>query len=80
MYVSDLKSSVKQPIRQLKAFRRIHLAKGSSKKVAFKLAVQDLSFWDAAKKSFVVEPGEFEIQVGASSADIRARSRLTVRA
>ena len=80
LYVSDLKSSVKQPIRQLKAFRRIHLAKGSSKKVAFKLAVQDLSFWDAAKKSFVVEPGEFEIQVGASSADIRARSRLTVRA
>jgi beta-glucosidase len=39
---------------------------------------RDLAHYDEARKAFAVEPGEFEIEVGASSRDIRLRSRLSV--
>ena len=78
LYVRDLKCSVKQPIRQLKAFQRIHLGRGERKTVALKVAVKELAFWDVRNHSFVVEAGAFEFQVGASSEDIRKKIRVTV--
>ncbi len=71
LYVKDLKSSVIQPIKRLREFKRITLDKGDITTVTFKLRNEDFSYWDEKKKDWHIEPGEFEIQIGCSSKDIR---------
>ncbi len=79
LYVRDVKASVKRPNRQLRGFRRISLDPGETASVTIPLKVGDLGFWDDARGGWFVEPGEFEIMVGASSADIRLRDVLIVK-
>jgi beta-glucosidase len=79
LYVRDGAPRKGAPIRQLRGFARIGLAAGEVRRVAFTLVPErDLAHYDEARKAFAVEPGEFEIEVGASSRDIRLRSRLSV--
>jgi beta-glucosidase len=68
LYIRDLVSSVTRPVQELKDFRRITLAKGMSKKVEFEIAPDKLQFYNLDMQR-VVEPGEFEIQLGRSSID-----------
>ncbi|MEW6202206.1 MAG: glycoside hydrolase family 3 C-terminal domain-containing protein [bacterium] len=79
LYVRVLESSVKQPLKRLKGYRRIHLKRGEAQTVSIPLAVKDLRFWDERNNRFVVEPGEFEILVGASAGDIRLREKIEVK-
>ncbi len=78
VYVRDIKASVKVPIRQLKRFQRITLKPGEQKTISFNLPASELSFYDIKSNDFIVEPGEFEIQVGCSSEDIRLRKTFFV--
>jgi len=78
VYVRDIKASVKVPVRQLKRFRRITLKPNESKTVSFNLPASELSFYDIKSNDFIVEPGEFEIQIGSSSEDIRLRKTFFV--
>jgi len=71
LYIKDLKSSVIQPIKRLREFKRITLDQGDITTVTFSLGNEDFSYWDETKKGWHIEPGEFEIQVGASSVDIK---------
>jgi beta-glucosidase len=66
LYVRDLVSSVTRPIKELKDFKRISLAPGESKTVAFVITPDKLSFLDLNMRN-VVEPGWFDIMVGTSS-------------
>jgi beta-glucosidase len=61
----------------LKAFQRINLKKGETKTVSFQLSRKDLSFWNE-KNEFVMEPGEIQILIGASSEDIRLKTKTTI--
>lgn len=70
VYIHDLVSSVTRPVRELKAFRRVHLEAGSSQRVEFLLGPAELSFFDA-KMNRIVEPGEFDVTVGGSSTEGR---------
>jgi beta-glucosidase len=80
LYVRDLESSQPMPRKQLRAFSRIHLARGEQKTVAFELRpARDLTYYDVNRKTEAIEPGDFEIQIGASSDDIRVRGRVRVR-
>ncbi len=80
LYVRDVKSRRLMPIKQLRGFERIALGKGEQKTVTFKLnAENDLRYYDAAEQQYRVEPGEFEIQIGASSTDIRVSGMVTVQ-
>ena len=75
LYLRDVVSTVTRPVQELKGFRRIFLKPGEAKKVEFVLTADELSLVDEHMKR-VVEPGRFEIMVGA--ADRRAaRSRWT---
>jgi len=74
VYIRDLQASIKVPIRQLKRFQRITLKPQESKLVKFNLSASELSFYDIESNDFIVEQGEFEIQIGSSSQDIRLRS------
>lgn len=77
LYLHDPVASVTRPLKELKGFRRIHLAPGQSTQVDFELGPEALALWDAHMKR-VVEPGAFEIVVGASSSDIRQTATLRV--
>jgi beta-glucosidase len=73
LYVRDLFASVVRPRMELKRFERISLAPGESRRVTFELGHDALAFYDINTASWLVEPGEFEIMVGSSSADIRGK-------
>jgi beta-glucosidase len=79
LYVSYPGSAVERPMRQLRGFQRLTLKPNETRTVEMKLKAADLSYWDAEKHAFVVEPGKIEVQVGASSADIRLKRTLSVR-
>ena len=78
LYVRDLLASVVRPVKELKAFGRVELRAGESARVTFAVPTDMLCFTGMEGRR-IVEPGEFELQVGASSADIRLRAtvRLT---
>jgi beta-glucosidase len=61
----------------LKGFSRITLKPGETGELAFEVGPEQLSLWNREMKR-VVEPGEFKIMVGSSSADIRQQGRLMV--
>jgi beta-glucosidase len=76
LYVHDGHSKIDRPVRELKGFQRVELKPGETKSVEFKMDRAALSYWSPYKKDWVAEPGTFEIQVGASSRDIRLRAPL----
>lgn len=78
LYVRDVASSVVRPVKELRGFQRLTLQPGEKRAITFTLPAAKLSFWDEKTHAFVVEPGAFELMVGASSADIRARATLEV--
>lgn len=73
LYIHDAKSKVDRPKKELKGFKRISLKAGESKKVKLKIDKTALSFYDVETKSWMAEPGEFEILIGSSSKDIRLK-------
>jgi beta-glucosidase len=80
LYVRDTRSIPAMALKALRGFSRIHLARGEQKVVAFELrAGRDLSHYDVNRHAEAVDPGEFEVQVGASSRDIRLTGRVLVR-
>ncbi len=72
LYIKDLLASVARPVMELKGFKRIHLKRGESKEISFKITPEMLSMLDI-NLNRIVEPGEFRIMIGASSYDIRLR-------
>jgi beta-glucosidase len=78
LYVSDTACSVPRPPKELKAFKKVALASGETKTVSFTLTKEALSFYDVKSKDWVTEPGDFEILVGSSSRDIRAKGKFTL--
>lgn len=71
LYVSDLKSSLPRPIKELKGFSKVKLAPGEEKAVSITVSKDALSFFDDAKHQWVAEPGRFEAVIAASAADIK---------
>jgi len=71
LYVNDEKSSLPRPIKELKGFEKISLQPGEVKMVSFTLTKEDLSYYDDKKNSWIAEPGNFKIMIGASATDIR---------
>ncbi len=76
LYLADLECSLARPDQELKAFEKVALDPGETKTVRFGLTRRDFSFYDPAREDWVAEPGEFEVRVGSSSRDIRARARF----
>lgn len=76
LYLRDRFAGISRPVRELKGFEKIALAPGEATKVTFRLTGQELGYYDPAG-NFIVEPGEFDVFVGGSSAaDLTARFTL----
>ncbi len=78
MYVADKVASVAQPQITLRGFQKVNLKAGESRRVTFTLGFDELSIINADMKR-VIEPGDFDIMIGASSQDIRLKDKLSVK-
>jgi beta-glucosidase len=65
-------------VRRLCAFQRVSLKAGETKNVELTLPAEQLRSYDLAQKKYAVCPGAYELQIGASSSDIRQRQTLTI--
>jgi beta-glucosidase len=78
VYLKHKNSPVPQPIHSLIAFQRVPIAKGATANVDLEIPVERFHYWDIAKNAYVVDPGAYEVQIGASSQDIRQTCAVTV--
>ncbi len=79
LYVSDLKTTLPRPVKELKGFKKISLEPGQTETVTFEITRGDLSYFDDDKHAWVVDPGKFEALIGASSRDIRSKVAFKVK-
>ncbi|MFF0154814.1 glycoside hydrolase family 3 C-terminal domain-containing protein [Micromonospora sp. NPDC005203] len=79
LYTHQRASRVKTPIRQLRAFQRVELSPGQTRTVTLRLPAADLAHWDVTRSRWVVESSTYDLMVGASAEDIRARTAVRVR-
>lgn len=78
LYVTENNPTVARPKKELKAFKKVKLAPGSSEVVSFDLLHKDLAFWNENSHKWQVNPGEYTISLGTSSADIDAQVTVSV--
>jgi beta-glucosidase len=78
VYVGFPSSAPDTPVRQLRGFDKIKdLKPGESRNVEIKLRNKDLSYWDVKAKKWVIPKGDFVVEVGASSRDLRLQGKVT---
>jgi beta-glucosidase len=75
LYVRDEEASVTRPVKELRGFRRVHLAAGERRRVTFRLAAEQLAF-TGLDGQLVLEPGRVRVMVGTSSADLPCQADL----
>jgi beta-glucosidase len=78
VYVRDPACAVYRPDRELRAFAKVALAPGETARVELPLGERAFAFWDVERGAWSVEPGPYEVLIGASSRDLRGRTTLTV--
>lgn len=76
LYIREVESSIKRPLKQLAAFERISLEPGEKKMVTLNLPYKSLSYYDDNTGNFIVNEGDFEIMVGTSSEEILLRADI----
>ncbi|WP_369915099.1 glycoside hydrolase family 3 C-terminal domain-containing protein [Xanthomonas sp. NCPPB 3005] len=80
LYLHPLSPKRDRATKELRGFQRIALQPGETREVSFAISPQtDLRSYDEARKAYVVDPGDYELQVGASSSDVRVRQRFSVQ-
>ena len=77
LYISDLKSTLPRPKKELKAFSKVTLAPGETRTVSFPITVDALRYYDDAKGTWVAEPGAFEALIGTASDKLTTKVRFT---
>ncbi|MBQ7837707.1 MAG: glycoside hydrolase family 3 C-terminal domain-containing protein [Clostridia bacterium] len=78
LYVADKESTIYRPVKELKGFKKIWLNPGEAKEITIELSKRAFAFYNVNINDWCVESGEFEILVGASSADIRLSATVSV--
>ena len=80
LYVSDNESTIYRPVKELKGFKKVWLEPGETKEVAIELSKRAFAFYNVNINDWCVESGDFDILVGASSADIKLTATVNVTA
>jgi beta-glucosidase len=73
LYIRDVVASVSRPVKELKNFQKIMLKAGEEKAVHFSIDENDLKFFNA-QLEYTAEPGEFRVQIGLDSQDVKEQS------
>lgn len=80
LYVAPHAPALPRPVKELKAFAKVELAPGEARAVTLTLQPRDFAYYDPDKKDWVVEPGAYDLVVGASTADVRLTRTITLTA
>lgn len=80
LYVGDVEAQVARPVRELRKAAKVDLEPGASTPVTFTLDARDLSYWSVAGQCWLLEPGAFRVEIGASSRDIRLATTVDIAA
>ncbi len=78
IYIAPIAAQADRPDKELKAFAKVELGAGRSKKVSLTLKQEDFMYFDAQLHKFIADAGDYEILVGASCEDIRLRGIATL--
>jgi beta-glucosidase len=78
LYIKDPERTFDMPKKKLRAFKRVHIPADEQTNVTFILSKDDFAFWHPDADSWAVETGDFEIQIGSSSEDIRLTTTITI--
>jgi beta-glucosidase len=79
VYIKPINPQRARALKELRAVERVHLQKGEQQELSFTLLPnKDLLIYDEQKKAYAVDAGRYEIQVGASSSDIRLRQEIDI--
>ena len=79
LYARALDPKQPRARKELRGFQRVTLQPGEERTLTFKLDPSvDLRYYDEGAKAYAVDAGSYEVQIGASSEDIRAKAKLTV--
>ena len=78
LYVSDDHSKIARPVKELKGFSKVFLNSGEEKEIIMHLNSRSFAYYDVITKAWKVEPGNFVIMAGSSSADIRLNTNLMI--
>nr|BFD40133.1 beta-glucosidase BglX [Pseudomonas sp. FFPRI_1] len=73
LYIQDVAGSMIRPIKELKNFQKVMLKAGEEKAIHFTISEDDLKFYNAQLK-YAAEPGEFNVQIGLDSQDVKQQS------
>ena len=79
LYISDLKSSLPRPVKELKAFQKVFLQPGETRNVSLTITAEALSYYDDGLQKWVVEPGAFNALIGSSSDRLSPKARFSVK-
>lgn len=78
VYVADKESTIFRPKKELRGFKKVFLKAGEEKEVSVELSKRAFAFYNVELGDWMVETGEFDILVGASSRDIKLTASMTV--
>ena len=67
LYLHQRHGTASRPVRELKGFRRVHLAAGASRTVEFTIGPTERRYWNAAIRDFVLDASTFDVWVGGDS-------------
>ncbi len=79
VYIRNQNSKFIQPVKALKAFKKVFIPKGEEKTITIPLVISELATYDSTKKEFVIEQGNYEVFIGASSEDIRLQDTVFIK-
>jgi beta-glucosidase len=80
LYVKESKPKIDRPAHELKGFQRLELQPGETKWMHIRLDKSAFSYWDPATRAWTMDPGEYEIQIGSSSRDIKLKKVVNIPA
>jgi beta-glucosidase len=79
IYIKAPKGRIPKPFQELKGFKKTKLLKpGEKERIEITIPIRELASYDPDRKLWVVEPGEYQVRVGASSRDIRLVASFTI--
>ena len=78
VYVGDSHAPVPRPVKELKGFAKVNLNPGETKNITVKLDKRSFSYYDVKTRAWTVAPGDFDVLVGRSSADVELTGKVTL--
>ncbi|QNI30295.1 fibronectin type III-like domain-contianing protein [Alloacidobacterium dinghuense] len=78
LYVGDLSAKIKRPVKELEGYQKVRLNPGEKQHVSLTLDRRALAYWDVNSNDWRIDPGQFTVYVGDSSANTPLTTDFTV--